>query len=355
MSLVSIYANKDIIAEKIAELKSMPFDGDWQLASYVISECMSKQYEMMRNNLNANMLKKRHFDAKLKGKELLDALYQHIYSHNHIALTDEIYEVRDAYMKLYGTDHSKIDGVDSSGYLFQFQCTEDTASFLGIQVPKKVKLSEEIFMRELLVLEEYIDTFHFILEYTALLEEHYLLSLTDEAKLTMENMDFYYVGQNRFSRQVNELIKNEGSHIISYLFEHKLLRFNDDNMNGNDEAVLLNGMSRVNREFIRNCNFKDWKNYPPDFYSPGKFAELFSLNREMYAYCINGISLHLDTMSVLLDLPTTDLLKHNSLRDTMTVMYGLYMAKREENIRRQNNDPRYTGKTEGEIVGVKVE
>lgn len=312
MSLVSIYSNKEIIADKIKELQSLPFTSDWQLASYVISECMSKQYEMMRNNLNSNMLEKRMFDRYLGGSQLKDALYQHIYSHNHIALTDEIFEVKDAVIKYFN----------------------------------KLDTGSDTYMTELLILEEYIDTFHFILEYTALLEEHYLISLVDNNKFTVESLDYYYVENNRFSRQVNEMIKAEGSHIISYLYDTDQINFElCDN-------TLLNNMLALNREFVRLCNFKDWKTYPEDFYSPAKFAELFKLNRDMYALCINGVANYIDTMSFLLDQkPAFD---STSIRDILSVMYGLYMAKREENIRRQNNDPRYTGKTTGEIVGIEV-
>jgi hypothetical protein len=312
MSLVSIYSNKEIIADKIKELQSLPFTSDWQLAAYVISECMSKQYEMMRNNLNLNMIEKRFFDQNLCGSRLKDALYQHIYSHNHIALTDEIFEVKDAVTKYF----SKLDA------------------------------GSDTFMTELLILEEYIDTFHFILEYTALLEEHYLISLFDNNKFTVDNLNYYYVGNNRFSRQVNDMIKVEGSHIISYLYDT-----NQINTQLSDNTILDN-MMKLNREFIRRCNFKDWKKYPEDFYSPAKFAELFKINRDMYSLCINGIANYIDTMSFLLD--QKPVFNSESIKDVLSIMYGLYMAKREENIRRQNNDPRYTGKAEGNIIGIEV-
>jgi hypothetical protein len=45
----------------------------------------------------------------------------------------------------------------------------------------------------------------------------------------------------------------------------------------------------------------------------------------------------------------------NSTVDTFKVVYGIYMAKNAENIRRQKEDPRYTGQTSGgNIVGVEV-
>ena len=34
----------------------------------------------------------------------------------------------------------------------------------------------------------------------------------------------------------------------------------------------------------------------------------------------------------------------DNLGDILIFMYGVYMAKREENIRRQLDDPRYTGR-----------
>jgi len=312
MSLVSIYSNKDVIINKIKSLNEQKFDSDLQLASYVISECILKQYEMMRNVLNPNMIKKRFFKQELSGNQLKNALYQHIYSHNHIALTDEIFEVKNAITKYNN----------------------------------KLNNNQDTLMAKLLILEEYIDTFHFILEYTALLEEHYLITLVSNKDFTVSNLNYYYVFNNKFSEQVNEMLKNEGYHIISYLYDTDQL-----NLELDDEFILDN-LLKLNREFIRKCNFKDWKNYPDDFYSPIKFAELFKINRDMYSLCISGIGNYLNTLSFLFNSEMT--FSCNSLKDVFSAIYGLYMAKREENIRRQNNDPRYTGKDEGEIVGVEV-
>ncbi len=313
MSLVSIYTNKNIISDKIEELRNMNFDSTATLSSYVMSKCLLGQYDMMRSVLNKNMLKKRHFDPELKGSELLNSLYQHIYSHNYIALQDEIYEIHDAVKKL----NNKLD-----------VCTE------------------EPLMELLLVIEEYIDAFHFILEYTALLEEHYMLSLAAEESIIVENLNYYYTEDNTFAKNVKEMLKNEGSHIISYLLDDNLLLGNIDKT----DADYLDEMARVNRDFIRSCNFKDWKNYPDDYYSKFKFGELFELNRKLYISVITGLSEYINVIGYLIDINFNP----NNLKDVMTVIYGLYMAKREENIRRQNNDPRYTGKKEGEIVGIKV-
>ena len=312
MSLVSIYSNKDVIINKIKNLNEQKFDSDLQLMSYVISECLLKQYEMMRKVLNPNMIKKRFFKQELRGNQLKNALYQHIYSHNHIALTDEIFEVKEAITKYNN----------------------------------KLNNNQDTMMAELLILEEYIDTFHFILEYTALLEEHNLITLISNKNFTVNTLNYYYVFNNKFSNQVNEMLKYEGYHIISYLYDTDQL-----NLELDDEFILDN-LLKLNREFIRECNFKDWKNYPDDFYSPIKFGKLFKINRDMYSLCISGIGNYINTLSFLFNPEMT--FRCNSLKDVFSAIYGLYMAKREENIRRQNNDPRYTGKDEGEIVGVEV-
>lgn len=311
MSLVSIVRNKDIIKEKLNYIIG-------QSPGIVFKECLEAQYDMMRENLNSNMIKKRYFNSNISGKELLNALYQHIYSHNHIALTDEIYETKDALL-LEEIKHWN---------------------------------SEDTELAELLTVEELIDTFHFILEYTILLEEHYLLTLEEPSKITVDSLPFYYVCKNSFWQGVLSMLYKEAFHILQHVKDNVTIdeeiasraNFGEEYIRG-----FLNLMASNNREFIRLCNFKDWKQYPEDFYSPYLFGELFKINRDMYINCISALSLTFYSMVKFLDL---DL--EYSLDNVLYLMYAVYMAKREENVRRQNNDPRYTGKNEGEVVGVNV-
>ena len=321
MSLLSIVANKNIIVDKIKELESKKFDSVSNLASYVITECLKAQYSMMRNVLNKNMIAKRHFDSTVKGNELLDTLYQHIYSHNFVALTDEIFEVEDA-----------IDTYKASD-----------------------KNTEKSKNAKLLVVEELIDTFHFILEYTALLEEHYQLILCENKEaITVDSLTYYMCNENPFSQRVNEMLDQEGTHIFSYLINSKYI-----DLNITDSNISLASpykMMKVNREFIRKTNFKDWKVYPSDYYGVYKFSELFELNRQLYASFFQMIQdkKWMEAIKELL-VDTNYDININSTVDTFKVVYGIYMAKNAENIRRQKEDPRYTGQTSGgNIVGVEV-
>jgi len=302
MSLVSIYTNKDHL-QKILETDIDVYD--------VINNNLNNQYDMMRNNLNKNMLNKRYFDKNTKDKTLEDALYQHIYSHNHIALEDEIFETLDAFRKWTSKYNNK----------------------------------EDLLMAELLLLEEAIDMYHFILEYTCILEEHYLLTLLPEGLFNYDSLDYYYTGNNDFSNSVKEMLISESFHINRYIRESKDLNLHD--MFNID--LELYSLLELNRNFIRLCNFKDWKKYESNYYSPYRFGELFNINREMYVKCINIISTCINTINYLLNIEL-----EYDLDSVFKIINATYLTKREENIRRQLNDPRYTGKAEGEIVGVEV-
>jgi len=310
MSLVSIVKNEDIIKEKLNYILGKDI-------RIVLRECLEAQYDMMRENLNSNMIKKRYFNSNISGKELLNALYQHIYSHNHIALTDEIFETLDA------------NNIKNEKYL---KC-EDTE------------------LAELLIAEEIIDTFHFILEYTILLEEHYLLTLENPDKITVDNLPFYYIHKNSFWKGVLAMLYKESNHILHYINENGEVEINKIIANS-DYFLLINFLKEMlknNRDFIRLCNFKDWKHYPDNYYSPYLFGELFKINREMYVNCVNALSFTFNSLIKYLDVDI-----EYSTENILKLMYAVYMATREENIRRQNNDPRYTGKNEGEVVGVNV-
>lgn len=312
MSLVSIVKNKDIIKEKLNYILNLD-------VNVVLSECLEAQYEMMRENLNQKMIKKRYFNNDLQGKELLNALYQHIYSHNHIALTDEIFEALDA-NTIKNEKYSKGDDTE---------------------------------LTELLVAEELIDMFHFILEYTILLEEHYILVLEYPENITVDRLSYYYVHKkNSFWRGVLSMLYKESGHILHYINENIKTDNEADRAPNSEHSSItdyLEKLLRNNRDFIRLCNFKDWKQYPENYYSPYVFAELFRINREMYVNCVSALSF---VFNFLVKYLNVDL--QYSVENLLKLMYAVYMAKREENIRRQNSDPRYTGKSEGEVVGVEV-
>lgn len=321
MSLLSIVENKKILVEKIKELEELNFESTSQLASHVINECLKTQYKAVRNVFQKDTIKKRHFSESIKPNELLDSFYQHLYSHKFIALTDEIYEV--------------IDAMDT---------------FLDAE-----KDSEKYFNASLLIVEELIDTFHFILEYTAELEEHYQITLCAKENINYNSMLYYFTGENNFSNNVFKMLESEGSHIFSYLIDNKYL----DIVKINKYTHVANPytMLKINREFVRKTNFKDWKNYKENFYDAYVFGELFELNRQLYACFFQLLQDKTWLSSVYKLIKTEDKnieLNLDSTKDIFKIIYGIYMSKMAENLRRQKEDPRYTGKNEGNIIGINV-
>jgi len=321
MSMLSIIANKNILIEKIKELNDINFDSTSQLASYVINECLKAQYKMVRNVLQKNTLRKRHYSSDINTNDLLDSLYQHIYSHKFIALTDEIYEVKDA-INIFKASEENTEKYDNSA---------------------------------LLVVEELIDTFHFILEYTATLEEHYQITLCNKENINFDSLEYYFANENDFSDRVFKMLESEGTHIFSYLVDNKLI----DVKETNKFKTLADPykMLRINREIIRKTNFKDWKNYKEDFYSVYKFGEMFELNRQLYASFFQMMQDERWLKAVKKLIQSTDEkieININSVKDVFKIVYGVYMGKLSENLRRQKEDPRYTGKQEGNIVGISV-
>lgn len=308
MSLLTIEKNKDKIEKYIRDKKvTLENKSTSFVVGSVLSECLVAQYKMKRNYLNKNMLRKRLYKEDCTAEELKDSIYQHIYMHNHIGMEDEIYETKDAIE-----------------YFFKYQNAD------------------------LLIVEEFIDVFHFIMDYTISLEEHYYFTLIPDELFTTTNLVNLYTGDNDYGKFISRMIQVEGFHISSYIFNMCMqdIKYFDTMRESTTE------LNSLNREFIRNTNFKDWKKYPKDYFYPTKFSELFDINRKMYIALFNGLSNCAETVQKLLDNKHT--FKGDNLGDILLMMFGIYMAKREENIRRQLNDPRYTGREEGEIVGTKV-
>lgn len=330
MSLVTIIENKDIITNKIDNIRSLNYESTYELCGYVLSECLMKQYEMMRKNLNKNSVSKRFYSQELNGKNLLNAYYQHMYMHNHIALEDEIYEI--------------IEAIEKYNYINMHEQDLTTNEF-----------NEKFFRRKMLILEEIIDAFHFILEYTDIIEEHYRLQLTYNTMYNTDMLMRSVTEESKLESDIMYMIQNEGPHIITWLesrqFSTKLDQTIKEYPWQERNDLHIKSLHRFNRDFIRKINFKDWKNYPEDFYSPSKFGELNEINRMMFSELF---MLFENNMDFLYDLIPNCKSRSGVMCDIFTNMYGIYMAKREENIRRQNNDPRYTGKTTGEVVGVKA-
>jgi len=303
VSLVSIYTNRDIVKKYLDDINNVTGlinEEENQLPGFVISSCAVKQYEMKRNYLNINMLKKRKLADNISGYELLDNLYQHIYMHNHIGMEDELYEVLDAYKKYENLSLN----------------TDD----------------EKIMMTKLLILEEWIDAYHFITELTSTLKEHFMMTLQpDKIKSTKELLEYYFTEENDFSDGVKYLVQAEGWHIA-------------EEINSYIPSIFPQFID------IRTYEHKDWKQYPNNYFDPIKFANLSNINRDMYYYCVQGISYNLGALSDLLDKK----LNENNSDDVYKFIYAVYNQKRKLNIDRQLNDPRYKLNNNGNIVGDRI-
>jgi len=335
MSLVSVYTNRDIVKKYLDDINVISAicppisvnDEKSYLSGYVISDCAVKHYEMKRNYLNINMINKRYLTDNISGYELLDTMYQHIYMHNHVGMEDELYEVLDAYEKYEKLPLNSDD--------------------------------EKIMMVKLLILEEWIDAYHFITELTGTLKEHFLMTLQpDKIKSTRDLLEYYFTEENDFSDDVKYLILAEGWHIAEEMNSKTPMIFPQfiqtslymDTGFVNCGKQTLRTLQRLNREFIRETNFKDWKQYPNNYFDPVKFAKLSNINRDMYYYCLQGISYNLVALSELLGKK----LNENNSDDVYKLLYAVYNQKRKLNIDRQLNDPRYKLNNNGNIVGDKI-
>lgn len=337
MSLVSILTNLksiNINMDNINNLTKINGKGnriyDWHIVNTVLSDCAIKQYDMKRKYMNNNMLEKRHLADNVSGRELIDTLYQHIYMHNHIGMEDELYEVEDAIDKFIHIEAGSRD--------------YDNRSLLA----------------ELLVLEEYIDVYHFVTELTSTLKEHYLMMLDSDKVSSSKNcLEYYFTGDNDFSNNVKTMLSEECAHLSSHLADRvynydmyrpkhitdfDIIEFTDFN------TKIIKHMLKLNRNFIRECNFKDWKQYPEDYFSPVKMANLCNINRNMYTSVIFGISSCLKGLSSIIDYK----IRETEGTDTFKCIYAVYNQKRDLNIKRQLSDPRYKINNIGSIIGDKV-
>jgi hypothetical protein len=333
MSLVSIYKNKDKIKKYY---DSIDTDSDiLDLGEMVFSDCILKQYEMMRKNLNKNMLDKRHFAPYLTGYSLVDALYQHIFMHNYTALNDEYGEIAEAMLKCVNNK-------------------DDVNMTFSINKNEIEDINNKYFMSRLLTVEETIDAFHFILEYIILIEELYhIIVCTDVNTLKVSDLDFIYTNcedYNVFYNEVKEMLVKEATHISRDILSN-IDSLHKQEYYDNFESICYNNMF-VNRNLIRLCNFKDWKEYNiKDFYTQTRFGNMFDCTRSMMRNLFEIIVSNLNNFSAVGEMIGVSTENTNQ---ALKLLYSIYLAKRDENIRRQKEDPRYKIKATGNIVGDRV-
>ena len=351
MSLVSILKNTDdIAAEKTKIFHDTAKLDCKETIQYVMKRCLLQQYDLMRTSMNQNMIDKRHFNPELKGKELIDALYQHIFSHNFIAYNDELFEVYEALEKRVNLRNKYHD--------FLAKPKENLAA----EIPEG--FVRDFILVEGLVIEEIIDVFHFLLEYIILLEELNQIMLLDSIDdLTVNDLHRYYVdchNGNIFYKSVVEMLDGEASHLASDIFDLftdwvESKHFDNEyyygyDIDNNDFIKYV----KCNRDFVRNTNFKDWKQYDvKSFYNQAQLTKLFDITRTMTKQLFTVLMKMTYNFS---EIPESNILNPcpEDVKSTIVTLGAIYNSKRNENKRRQLNDPRYKINNTGEIVGEAV-
>lgn len=355
MSLVTVLLNKNKIEEKLKNNINLYKDDDFNklILDQLIRECLLMQYHLLSDHLAKNSLNKRNYKDDLSGNDLVFSYYTHHYKHNNIALNDECLETITAYEKY-------------------MKFTEDIRFFTKEEFENK--LDNKLF----LILEEIIDMFHFILQYNIFLEEHMHLTLLDDDvknSISQKSLSRYISNDTKYNYILNETLKIEAAHINTYLLnELNVLNIGVDKSKLTDEAFINKCLDifKINQDFVRTTAFKDWKNYENTYYTPAKFTELFNINRLMYKNMMELLLIfinkhhdilvkrieHLFNVNNYFNEGTTYMTayKYTEYKLFLIVAFinAIYMSKNEENIRRQKEDPRYTGRKEGNILGVKA-
>jgi hypothetical protein len=239
--------------------------------------------------------------------------YQHQYLHNNAAVFDEYFELVDAYEKF----NSNI---------------------------------KDRYKSMLLVFEESIDILHFATEYCLLFLEHSVLC--DDTRQTTFPTDIF--NNNDFK----ELVISESDKMIEHW------QFNNINLAKEEDIPFL----RMIRNIIRNTAWKDWRKYAQNYYTTALFDQLFDKSfklvygcyEEIYKFAGANKDLFLTYLKeVFPSYDFDDVSKdydYNIFINTFSMyfMYGCYVSKNWVNMQRQIEDPRYTGKDFGDIIGVEV-
>lgn len=349
MSLVTILLNKDKIKKKISNNVKLYDNTSLRTQlDELMKECLITQYYLLSHHLAKNSLNKRNYDDKLYGDDLLFNYYTHQYKHNNIALNDECLEIISANEKY-----------------IEFLSNKELKNTLT-KKEYQDKLNNKIF----LILEEIIDVLHFILQYNILLEEHMHLSLLDDdirKDITQKSLLKYITNNTKYNDILIKTLEVEAAHINTYILNEMYeKKYEDVGVNDFFNDKIFN-IFRLNQEFIRLTAFKDWKNYEKTYYNPTKFTELFNINRNMYINIIELLTAFIskdyviDKINELIDFEhyTKDINinyekypKEYNISLIMILVNAIYMSKNEENVRRQLEDPRYTGKKEGKVFGI---
>lgn len=371
MSLVTIEKNKQNIRNKLVEIeKTAEINSPDAYNKYIMSQCCFNQFQWVRDNLTRKYISDRHYDEGFNGYQLVNNFFSYMYSHNYIATMDEIYEAIDAQNK----------------YIKRFnELTVETKKGLsnGVAIENARK---RLDLAGKLIIEELIDVFHFLLQYTTILHEHQIIMLKlkdDPSVFTKKELESYLTNKkDDMNIEIGEHILRAGLHIdvndISYgIFSSDWISLfvNEDSTVIEDLYIafndVMNELVKLNRDFIRETNFKGWKEYDVDFYSITRFTNLQNTLLKMYNILLNcAIPLY---SYILEDFMSDSVLKNSKsitndlyidnitmvtsrytiydINTIMKVVYAIYMAKRDENIRRQKEDARYKLENTGEAVG----
>lgn len=279
---------------------------------------------------------------------IMNRFYQHQYLHNNAAIFDEYFELRDARNKYN----------------------------------KKINDIGDTYKNVLLIFEEAIDVMHFALEYGCLFAEQQLL-INDERYLS----DFPNCIYNNENFKTAVLSKLQA--LVDDIDVDGYYAYNADT----SFDIMLDDILVLTRDILRLVAFKDWKKYTKDFYTAERFKNLYTkvfiliskifniINIQFYDDCHTLNKFGNGSLEYVKSLFSDVTVIQNNFTDNLILtvdqdnspiisvaedysnfissfnkyfVYGCYVAKNWINVQRQTEDPRYTGKDFGNIIGVSV-
>lgn len=310
--------------ENLSKVKEMIVKETLELVREEVKRIFALQYSLINTYYNRQTIKKvpvRYFEETIGRKRALEYFYQHQFIHNNTAVIDEVYEQHDAYKEILSAEDD-----------------------------------EKAYRAFLLFIEESIDVLHFVVEYGCYFAEHicFLRHLHEDSSIEdLFNLD-------SFSAEVQDELKE----LLGAIDFEAAGMFGPQRLIENsDDKDIIEGV----RNLIRVFPFKDWKVYPEDFFNEEKLTQYFHKSIELAANVYRSVlSISCENIDLfnrysreVFDLSETNGFIHEdfdlfNFSLIQHMIYGCYVAKNWVNMQRQEEDPRYTGKSFGKIIGVKV-
>lgn len=350
MSLITLLETKDTTLKSIKAIRGSDLFSDFVDNESYESYDQEKVYKDMLSAFR-NILKLQYnliftyYNPRTLNKFICNSqyytldknlYYQHQYLHNNAAIFDEIFEQIDAITRL---------------------CTP-------------LASGDHTFKSYLLFNEETIDILHFAAEYLCLTAEHQTIISNPKWSKEFESDSRLIHTDEEFRTDVLKKIDQTIDFYANKanFYPEKMVRdkYSSDVQYSADCSVLF----QFCRVILRNTNFKDWKVYPEDWFNTDRFITINTFATKIITTLYKQVYFHMNRNKELFYLYLTEILgkkdpllkkvKETKILDKFIeqnftyFIYGWYVSKNWINMQRQEEDPRYTGKDFGKIIGVRV-